>query len=79
VLHTASGRGGVFRVVICIAGERVRVEVHNGGSNTAPDIRPPTDPRESGRGLFLVETIAKQWGHRGRRNGRVVWFEVDAS
>jgi serine/threonine-protein kinase RsbW len=79
VLHTTSGNGGVFRVVVCLAGDGVRIEVHDGGSDTAPDVHPPGAPRESGSGLFLVEAIADRWGHHGGPGGRVVWFEVDGS
>jgi anti-sigma regulatory factor (Ser/Thr protein kinase) len=79
VLHTASGRGGFFRVVVCLAGERVRIEVHDGGSDTAPDVHVPSAPEESGSGLFLVASIAARWGHRGGPDGRMVWFEVEES
>ena len=79
VLHTASGDGGTFRVVICMAGKRVRVEVHDGGSDTAPDARRPQTPEESGAGLRLVGAVAARWGHHGGRAGRVVWFEVEGA
>jgi anti-sigma regulatory factor (Ser/Thr protein kinase) len=77
VLHTGSGDGGIVRVVVLVAGDRVRVEVHDGGSETAPGVRAPGTPRESGAGMYLVETIAARWGHYGGPGGRVVWFEVE--
>jgi anti-sigma regulatory factor (Ser/Thr protein kinase) len=77
VLHTASGRGGTFTVVVVPDAGRVRVEVHDdGGSDSAPGTRMAKIPDESGRGLNLVEQLATQWGHLGGRNGRVVWLEL---
>lgn len=77
VLHTASGDDGTFRVVVTMSGKRVRVEVHDSGSETTPDARSPRAPEESGAGLRLVLAIAARWGHHGGRAGRVVWFEVE--
>jgi serine/threonine-protein kinase RsbW len=77
VVHTASGRGGTFTVVVHPRDELVRVEVHDGGSEAFPDARAFEDLTGSGRGLRLVETLAARWGHLGGRDGRVVWFEVD--
>lgn len=77
VVHTASGKGGTFTIVVRPGDSVIRVEVHDGGSETPPDIRPPEDLAGSGRGLGLVESLATRWGHLGNRDGRVVWFEVD--
>jgi serine/threonine-protein kinase RsbW len=77
VRHTASGTGGTFCVLVQAAAGRVRVEVHDMGSVTAPAVRPSGSPRESGAGLALVEAIADRWGFHGSQLGRVVWFEMD--
>ncbi len=77
VVHTASGKGGTFTVVVHPLNGMVRVEVHDGGSETFPDVRSAEDLAGPGRGLGLVESLATRWGHRGDRDGRVVWFEVD--
>ena len=76
VVHTASGRDGTFTVVIRPGDKAIRVEVHDGGSETMPGVRPADELARSGRGLGLVETLATRWGHLGDRDGRVVWFEV---
>lgn len=40
----------------------------------------PDENAEGGRGLVLVEALAKRWGSRpSRRGGKVVWFEMDAA
>ncbi len=77
LVHTASGEDGTFSVAVCVGDRRVRVEVRDLGSATAPAVRLPGSPGESGVGLSLVESIAARWGHHGSRHGRVVWFEVD--
>jgi anti-sigma regulatory factor (Ser/Thr protein kinase) len=77
VVHTASGKGGTFTVVVHPGDAMIRVEVHDGGSDTAPDARSAGEQAGSGRGLGLVEMLATRWGHLGGRDGRVVWFEVE--
>lgn len=77
VRHTASGQDGTFCVLVQSARGRVRVEVHDLGSDTAPAIRRTGTPGESGAGLAVVETIADRWGFHGSHLGRVVWFEMD--
>jgi LytS/YehU family sensor histidine kinase len=77
VRHTASGVDGTFCVLVQAAGGRVRVEVHDMGSASAPAVRRSGSARESGAGLALVEAIAGRWGFHGGQLGRVVWFEMD--
>lgn len=75
VVHTASGDGGKFSVVVQVEDKRVRVEVHDGGSAKTPVICPRTTAEVSGLGLALVELLADRWGYHGGLDGRVVWFE----
>jgi anti-sigma regulatory factor (Ser/Thr protein kinase) len=77
VLHTASGAGGTFSLSVHAEDTRVRVEVHDLGSDVAPAVRRTGLMEQSGNGLSLVETIAARWGFHGGSAGRVVWFEVD--
>jgi serine/threonine-protein kinase RsbW len=76
VRHTASGLDGTFCVLVQVVDGKVRVEVHDLGSDTAPAVRPVGPPGESGAGLAVVETIADRWGFHGSQFGRVVWFEM---
>ena len=58
--------------------DRVRLEVTNAGPafDHVAELPPPTDP--GGRGLFLVDRLARTWG-RGHAHGMTgVWFEVAA-
>jgi anti-sigma regulatory factor (Ser/Thr protein kinase) len=77
IVHTASGKDGTFTVIVVPHAGWVRVEVHDGGSDAEPGVRPPHALEESGNGLYLVEKLATRWGHHGDRHGRVVWFEMD--
>ncbi|WP_314174653.1 ATP-binding protein [Streptomyces winkii] len=57
----------------------VRVEVHDDDtSSRAPQRRSPTAERESGRGLFIVETLADCWGVTVSpvTRGSAVWAQL---
>jgi serine/threonine-protein kinase RsbW len=77
ILHTASGVNGTFAVTVHVQDGRVRTEISDLGSDTAPSVRPSGAPQESGAGLRLVEMLANRWGFHGGPRGRVVWFEMD--
>jgi len=76
VVHTASGDGGKICVVVQVEDKRLRVEVHDDGSATAPVVRQCATATESGLGLGLVEMLSERWGHDGGPSGRTVWFEM---
>ena len=51
----------------------IRIEVED------PSIEPPVlrhaDPlAEGGRGIFMVDSLANQWGTEIREDGKTVWF-----
>jgi anti-sigma regulatory factor (Ser/Thr protein kinase) len=80
--HTRSRGGKIHVAVIELADHRhVRVEVTDLGADTSPTARRPEPGSESGRGLFLVDALACEWGvNEHRDDGRVtVWFEAKAS
>lgn len=53
----------------------LRVEVADrGGGNLALQVQDVN--ATSGRGLFLVEALARAWGTSASRDGRTVWFEL---
>jgi hypothetical protein len=54
----------------------VRVEVTDRGGPGAPELRPVDRHAEGGRGLQLVERIARRWGWRRRGGCTVTWFEL---
>ena len=57
-------------------GQRVRVEVGD-GSRELPQRRMPRANDEGGRGMFLVDAMAADWGVIPTLHGKRVWFEVE--
>ncbi|MDX6742524.1 ATP-binding protein [Actinocorallia sp. A-T 12471] len=69
--------GGEVRVAVYRDGKRVRVECSDGGAGV-PVAREAGDADEDGRGLMLLDGLAREWGSRTDSDGTSVWFEVDA-
>lgn len=72
--------GGDVDVTLSVAGDRVRLEVADGGGAAVPsEARRPTPDAVTGRGLAIVDALAQRWGNRSDRAGRTcVWIEVPA-
>ena len=61
---------------VAVDGDTVLVTV--GDHSTDEPVRPPTDhTRTSGRGMMLVESMARNWGVEQTDAGKVVWFTVE--
>ncbi|OLT24468.1 hypothetical protein BJF83_24130 [Nocardiopsis sp. CNR-923] len=80
LLHTRSrGHRGMFTVRVRDFGDRVRISVVDYGSD---DETPHIDPSGScgtsihGRGLFLVDQLAKEWGAVPEPVGTCVWADL---
>ena len=52
------------------------VEVADSDSQT-PIQRGAAEYEEGGRGIQLVDQLARRWGSRATRHGKVVWFELE--
>jgi anti-sigma regulatory factor (Ser/Thr protein kinase) len=76
--HTRSGRGGQVRLALLASDHSFRVEViDQGGISRRPEVRgDPAGDAERGRGLVLVEALAKEWGAEPAGRGGKTWFEV---
>jgi anti-sigma regulatory factor (Ser/Thr protein kinase) len=70
--HTSDG--GDFR--LRRTGDAVVIEVAD-RSGTLPRRQPPDGRREGGRGLLIVAGVARAWGVRPEKLGKVVWAEID--
>lgn len=68
--------GGEIEVVVRVLSERLAVEVHDQGGGR-PIRRRCSTMSETGRGLLLVEKLARDWGTVVADNGKFVWFELD--
>jgi anti-sigma regulatory factor (Ser/Thr protein kinase) len=64
-----------FEVALSVSDQVLRVVVAD-GSPAVPLRKSYGATATTGRGLELVETIARQWGTEPREAGKVVWFEI---
>jgi anti-sigma regulatory factor (Ser/Thr protein kinase) len=72
VLHA----GTDLEVVVRLLPDRLTVEVHDGGGGLAVR-RNYSATSGTGRGLVLVEELARDWGTVVTDGGKFVWFELD--
>ncbi|MER6677089.1 ATP-binding protein [Streptomyces sp. NPDC000983] len=70
LLHTASR----FTVTLSLAGGVLRCEVRDAGRRV-PQVL-DAGGSESGRGMFLVDALARRWGCHQDREHKTVWFEL---
>jgi anti-sigma regulatory factor (Ser/Thr protein kinase) len=69
--HTDDGG----ELVLSLRGDAILIEVAD-TSPEPPRVQARADRRLGGRGLMLVDAIARDWGCRGDHGGKVVWAEV---
>jgi hypothetical protein len=72
VLHARTD----IEVVVRLLRTGVRVEVHD-ASPATPVVRHYDDEAMTGRGLALVDELARRWGVDRVEGGKSVWFELD--
>jgi anti-sigma regulatory factor (Ser/Thr protein kinase) len=79
VMHSSSRcAGGSVTVLIVESDGGVRIEVADEGSDlSAPVVRGDVYASD-GHGLFLVQTLADQWGYVRDNGGTTVWFWLGA-
>ena len=57
--------------------DRLRVEVSDRSPGTLPSVQEaPSETREGGRGIFLLDALATEWGTRHFGTGKSVWFQL---
>lgn len=71
--HARTLSDGTVRVRWKVGPESVEIEVTDGGSHTTPAPRRNARWHTSGRGLWVVRTLAHEWGFTQDRTGHVVW------
>ena len=63
---------------IRVSADRFRIEVDD--LSASPPVLQDAGPYgERGRGMLLIDALADDWGTRPRRNGKTVWFTIDAA
>ena len=76
VRHANLGDGDVIGLVVELADDALRVEVHDPGGGFVPSTPSPDPARPSGWGLYLVAELADRWGVDSEE-ATLVWFELD--
>ena len=76
VRHANLDDGDVIGLVIELADDALRVEVHDPGGGFVPSAPSPDPARPSGWGLYLVAELADRWGVDSD-DRTLVWFELD--
>ena len=76
VRHADLGAGDAIELVIEVADQTLRVEVHDPGGGFVPSAPSPDPARPSGWGLYLVAELADRWGVDSDEE-TLVWFELD--
>jgi serine/threonine-protein kinase RsbW len=73
IRHAASA----FEVGVHRSAREIRVEVTDEGSGV-PTVLAPDPTQPSGRGLYIVEQLADDWGVESARDrtAKTVWFSV---
>ena len=75
VLHSNSRRaGGTVTITVIEIGGGIRIEVADEGSELSTPVVKGHGCVSGGHGLFLVQTLADQWGYVRDESGTVVWF-----
>jgi anti-sigma regulatory factor (Ser/Thr protein kinase) len=78
VMHSNScWAGGTVRLVMIEIGDGVRVEVSDDGSDLSSPVVKSDIYASDGHGLFLVQSLARQWGYVRDEIGTTVWFWLD--
>ena len=68
---------GSLEVGYAVIGRRLRVEVSDDGGPARLRRRIHDVHSAKGRGLELVDALARRWGVRESAAGRTIWFEID--
>jgi anti-sigma regulatory factor (Ser/Thr protein kinase) len=77
VMHSSSRcAGGTVSVLIMESAGRLRIEVADEGSELSSPVVRGDVYASDGHGLYLVQTLADQWGYLRDNNGTTVWFRL---
>jgi anti-sigma regulatory factor (Ser/Thr protein kinase) len=80
VMHSRSrGDGGTVAVLIVESGGGVRIEIADQGSELSSPVVRGDVYASDGHGLYLVQTLADQWGYLRDDHGTTVWFWLGAA
>jgi anti-sigma regulatory factor (Ser/Thr protein kinase) len=75
VLHARTS----FEVAVTMFAGGIRVEVRDREPRLPAPPSLARDDEESGRGLFIVASLARVWGYTPNSDGKTVWFEIESA
>ncbi|WBB63977.1 ATP-binding protein [Streptomyces sp. WMMC500] len=70
------GAGVPVTLTTSMRDTRLRLELHDPGTNSVPIPAKPAPDDETGRGLLLVAATAADWGVDLRDDGKTTWVEL---
>lgn len=68
--------GTQLELELVAGAEGIRVEVSDGNHGRISVDDQPATSREGGRGLYLLHTLATEWGMHYRAAGKAIWFTL---
>jgi anti-sigma regulatory factor (Ser/Thr protein kinase) len=74
--HARLGPGDRIGLRVLDHAPALRVEVRDPGGGFAPAARDPGPSATGGRGMLIVDRLARRWGVE-RSDGTCLWFELD--
>ncbi len=78
IRHAHPLPGSQVRVAWMLDSDAVEVTVSDGGAPTRPRVARPSLSSLGGRGLGIVENLARCWGIRSDERGTTVWAVMSA-
>lgn len=79
VVHSRTGAGGCFTLDLAHGPQRVYVSVRDDGSAEPPCARGVAPDEPTGRGLPMLDALARRWGLIREDGVNEVWFELLAA
>lgn len=73
ILHGRPLYDDTVRLHWRVRGDRVEIEVTDGGGSTQPAARRPSPWAQNGRGLRIVRSVAHEWGVTEEEDRVTVW------
>lgn len=76
VTNAVRHAGTPLGISLLLTDDCVRVAVTDGVGSVWPHLAEPDLEAEGGRGLWLVDRLARSWGVSTEEDGKAVWFEL---
>jgi anti-sigma regulatory factor (Ser/Thr protein kinase) len=74
--HARPLPGAMIRVCWQLEDATIRVSVEDGGGATEPELGELSQSTTNGRGLRIVDRLARHWGTDHNEGGTTVWAEI---